>query len=92
MLRPQEGQIAGHLRGLLLASRCWDGRLRIWDAVVGRPVLGLTGGDRAGHSSLVVGANGQIVLESEGRLTTYQIEPALEYRAFVHVSSQPIDY
>ena len=34
-------------------------------------------------------SDGQIVLRSEGRLTTYQVEPALEYRALVQPSRQP---
>jgi tetratricopeptide (TPR) repeat protein len=40
----------------------------------------------------VFSRDGQIVLESEHRLTTYQVEPALEYRALVHVSSEPMSY
>ena len=40
----------------------------------------------------MIGGNGQMVLESEGRLTTYLVDPALEYRAFVHVSIQPMRY
>jgi eukaryotic-like serine/threonine-protein kinase len=83
---------AFHPAGTLLASDGWDGRLRLWDAVLGRPVLSLTGYDPAGNASLVVGADGKLVLVSEGRLTTYQIDPALEYRALVHVSREPIHH
>ncbi len=36
-------QAAFHPAGTLLASNGWEGRLRIWDTVLGRPVLSLTG-------------------------------------------------
>jgi eukaryotic-like serine/threonine-protein kinase len=81
-----------HPAGKLLASTGWDGRLRIWDAVLGRSVLSVTGGDPSGLGGLVVSRDGQFVLPSEGRLTMYQIDSALEYQAFVHVSSQPMHY
>ncbi len=32
-------QAAFHPAGTLLASNGWEGRLRIWDTVLGRPVL-----------------------------------------------------
>ena len=34
---------AFHPAGTLLASNGWEGRLRLWDAVLGRPVLSVTG-------------------------------------------------
>ena len=34
--------VAFHPAGTLLASSGWDNRLRLWDAVLGRPVLSLT--------------------------------------------------
>ena len=78
-----------HPAGTLLASNGWENRLRLWDAVLGRPVLSLTGDNPTGP---VFSRDGQIVLESEDRLTTYQVDPALEYRALVHVSSERMCY
>ena len=83
---------AFHPSGTLLASNCLDARLRLWDAVLGRQVQSVTGSDPEGHSFLLVGGNGQIVVESEGRLTTYQIDPALEFRTLAHVSGEPMFY
>jgi WD40 repeat protein len=81
-----------HPAGKLLASTGFDGRLRLWNAVLGRPVLSLTGNNPSRLGGLVLGGDGRIVLESEGRLTTYQVDPALEYRALVHVSTKPMQY
>ena len=67
--------------GKLLASNGWENSLRLWDAVLGRPVLTLTGEN---PTEPVFSSGGQIVLRSEDRLTTYQVDPALEYRALVH--------
>ena len=78
---------AFHPAGTLLASNGWEGRLRLWDAVLGRPVLSLTGG-----SLLEFSKDGRIVVGIEDQLTSYQVDPALEYRTFAHVSSQSIDY
>ncbi len=79
---------AFHPAGTLLASNGWEGRLRLWDPVLGRPWLSVTGG----WSSQGFGQDGQIVLHSEGKLSTYQVDPALEYRTFAHASSETIDY
>ncbi len=78
-----------HPAGNLMASTGFDGRLRLWDAVLGRPVLSLTGSSPTGP---VFSRDGQIVVSSENRLTTYQVDPALEYKAIVHVSSEPMSY
>ncbi len=80
---------AFHPAGKILASTGYDDRLRLWDAVLGRPVLSLAGKDPTGP---VFSRDGQIVVSSENRLTTYQVDPALEYKALVHVSSEPITY
>jgi eukaryotic-like serine/threonine-protein kinase len=80
---------AFHPAGKLLASNGWENRLWIWDAVLGRQVIGVA----AEHSvAPEFSSDGQIVLQAEGQLTTYQVDPALEYRALVHVSSEPITY
>jgi WD40 repeat protein/Flp pilus assembly protein TadD len=77
-----------HPTGKLLASNAWNHVLRLWDAVLCRPVLSFTGQS----PEPVFSASGQIVLGSQGRLTTYQVDPALEYRALVHVSKKPFGY
>ena len=79
---------AFHPSGVLLASNGWESRLRLWDTVLGRPVLSLTGGP----GQPVFSRDGRIVVQVEDRLTTYQVDPALEYRTFAHVSSEPVGY
>jgi WD40 repeat protein/tetratricopeptide (TPR) repeat protein len=78
---------AFHPAGTLLASNGWEGRLWLWDSVLGRSWLNLTG-----RSNLVFSRDGRIVIEREERLTTYQVDPALEYRTLGHASSPPLDY
>ena len=78
---------AFHPAGTLLASNGWEGRLRLWDPVLGRPWLSLTGGSATQFSQ-----DGRIVVALEDKLTTYQVDPALEYRTFAHASRQPMDY
>ena len=55
----------------------------------GRPVLSLS----ASHSTgLNFSHDGRIVLSLEDELTTYQVDPALEYRTLAHVSAEPVTY
>jgi WD40 repeat protein/tRNA A-37 threonylcarbamoyl transferase component Bud32 len=77
---------AFHPAGRLMASNSWEGSLRLWDAFLGRPVLTLTGEN---PTEPVFSLSGQIILRSEDRLTAYQAEPALEYRALVQAYKQP---
>jgi len=76
-----------HPAGALLASNGWENRLRLWDPVLGRPWLSLTGGSPTRFSQ-----DGRIVVSLDDKLTTYQVDPALEYRTFAHASRQPMDY
>jgi WD40 repeat protein/tetratricopeptide (TPR) repeat protein len=76
-----------HPAGTLLASNGWEHRLWLWDPVLGRRWLNLTGG-----SNLVFSRDGRIVVSREDRLMTYQADPALEYRSLVHASSPPLDH
>jgi eukaryotic-like serine/threonine-protein kinase len=78
---------AFHPAGTLLASHGWEGRLRLWDPMLGRLWLSVTG-----YSPLEFSQDGRIVLQTEDKLTTYQVDPALEYRTFAHASSQRIDH
>ncbi len=79
--------IAFHPASTLLASNGWDRRLRLWDAVMGRPVLNLTA-DPANVPQF--SADGRIVVMLDDRFITYQVEPALEYRSFVDVPEVPL--
>ena len=60
-------------------------RLRLWDPVLGRPWLSLTGASGFPEFS----QDGRIVLLHEDKLTTYQVDPALEYRTLAHATSVP---
>ncbi|MGD0039111.1 MAG: protein kinase [Isosphaeraceae bacterium] len=73
-----------HPAGTLLASNGWEHRLRLWDAVLGRTVLSLPGNYSPASSEF--SRDGRIVVSREEQLTTYQVDPALEYRSFVHAS------
>jgi WD40 repeat protein/tetratricopeptide (TPR) repeat protein len=76
-----------HSAGTLLASNGWEKRLWLWDPVLGRRWLNLTGA-----SNLVFSRDGRIVVSREHRLMTYQVDPALEYRTLAHASSPRLDY
>ncbi len=77
-----------HPAGTLLASEAWDGRLRLWDAVQGRPVLSWAGGGWT--SSPEFSRDGRIAILVEDQLITYEVDPALEYRSFVHLADPPL--
>ena len=82
--------VAFHPAGTLLASNGWDKRLRLWDAVLARPVLSLT--DDFHPNSQEFSADGRIVNSVEDQLITYQVEPALEYRTLAHAFGSPGGY
>ncbi len=77
---------AFHPAGTLLASNGYEGRLRLWDAVLGRPWLNVSG------FGAQFSQDGRIVVGLEGKLTTYEVDPALEYRTFAHASREPNNY
>jgi eukaryotic-like serine/threonine-protein kinase len=82
--------VAFHPAGALLASNGWEHRLRLWDAALGRPVLSLSADSYyfpAGFSR-----DGRIVVSVEDQLTTYHVEPALEYQNFAHAFGEPVRY
>ena len=61
------------------AGELWlGGRLRLWDPVLGRPWLIVTA--NFSDSRHEFSPDGRIVLQHEDKLTTYQVDPALEYR------------
>jgi serine/threonine protein kinase/WD40 repeat protein/tetratricopeptide (TPR) repeat protein len=76
-----------HPSGALLASHGWEGRLRLWDAVLGRQILSVTGGGRGWFSR-----DGRIFLPQGNELTPWQVEPALEYRSLPRRSPGAVDY
>jgi serine/threonine protein kinase/WD40 repeat protein/tetratricopeptide (TPR) repeat protein len=80
---------AFHPAGALVASNGWEGRLWLWDPVLGRSWLAV-----AGESTLRQGfsRDGRLVVPLEDRLTTYEVEPALEYRTLAHFAAPPISY
>ncbi len=78
---------AFHPAGTLLATNGWEGRPRLWDPVLGRLVLSLTSNPLPDFSQ-----DGRIVVSLEDQLTTYEVDPALEYRTFAHTFGEPIRY
>lgn len=82
------GLVAGfHPSGALLASDGWEGRLRLWDPILSRPLLSLTGGSSACFSS-----DGRIVVHLDHRLNTYRVHAPLEYRPLAFASDEVPDY
>jgi WD40 repeat protein/tetratricopeptide (TPR) repeat protein len=79
---------AFHPAGTLLASNGWEGRLRLWDPILGRPLLTLN--DNSDPARFA--RDGRIVVSSPGRLTVYRVDPARGYRTFAHASGEPMDY
>ena len=78
---------AFHPAGTLLASNGLEEQTRFWDPVLGRPVLSVISSRWPEFNK-----GGRIVIAFEDNLTGYEVDPALEYRTFAHVSSEPIDY
>ena len=78
---------AFHPSGTLVACNGWDVQFRLWDAVLGRPILSMS--DSLG---LELSQDGRTVVAVEDELTTYQVEPALEYRSFAHPFGEQIHY
>jgi WD40 repeat protein len=80
-------RIAFHPAGTLLAGIGWESRIRLWDAVTGQPVLSLAGELPA---ALEFSRDGKIAISLEDKLTTYEVDPAIEYRTFAHASDVPL--
>jgi WD40 repeat protein len=76
-----------HPAGTLLASNGWEKRLFLWDPVLGRSWLNLPGDSNHQFSS-----DGRITVSFEHQLTTYEVDPALEYRTFAHAGRDPNEY
>ena len=78
-----------HPSGTLLASNGWENRLRLWDPILGRTVLSLT---TSGFSGSEFSRDGRIVAIHDDAVSTYEVEPALEYRTFAHAFVEPSIY
>jgi serine/threonine protein kinase/WD40 repeat protein/tetratricopeptide (TPR) repeat protein len=78
---------AFHPAGAPLASNGWEGRLWLWDPVLGRPWLSLTATPWMEFSR-----DGRIFVSVGDKLATYRVDPALEYRSLAHASARPIRY
>ena len=72
-----------HPAGNILASNDYAGLLRIWDPILGRPIL-----DMAGAGGVQFSESGQVVVERLDQLSAYQTEPAVEYRTFAFGSGE----
>ncbi len=81
--------VAFHPASALVGSNGWEAQLRLWDASVGRPVLSMTGESNA---QFKFSKDGRTVVWLEDELTTYQVDPALEYRTFAHAFGERIRY
>jgi WD40 repeat protein len=77
-----------HPAGTLLASNGWESRLRLWDPVLGRPLLTLTDESQVAR----FGRDGRIVVGRGDQFIVYRVEPAREYRTFSHATGEPMDY
>ncbi len=73
--------------GAVVASNDFDARLRLWDPVLGHSWLNLNGRTPPEFS-----ADGRIAVSLPGKLATYQLDPALEFRSFVHAASPSLNY
>ena len=81
---------AFHPSGALLASNSWGSQLRLWDPILGRPLLSVAAEGSVSLSGF--GRDGRIVVAHENALTTYEVDPALEYRTMAHPSGDPIGF
>jgi WD40 repeat protein len=72
---------AFHPSGTLLASNSWGQQLWLWDPALGRPWFSLTGVTLPEFSR-----DGRIVVALGDDLTTYRVDPALEYRTLAYAS------
>ena len=73
--------------GTLLASNGWEGRLRLWEPILGRQVLNLTGYEYPEFSQ-----DGRIFLRRGNEVSTWRVDPALEYRTLAHGTGPPLNY
>jgi serine/threonine protein kinase/WD40 repeat protein/tetratricopeptide (TPR) repeat protein len=76
-----------HPAGTVLASNGWEGQLRLWDPVLGRQVLSLTG-----YQGPDISQDGRIFVGRGNEFSPWQVDPAIEYRTLAHASSEPQEF
>ncbi len=76
-----------HPAGTLLASNGFEGRLRLWDPILGRPLLDVTSGSGPEFS-----ADGRIVVSNDDKLIIHEVDPAREYRTFAYPLAKRTGY
>jgi serine/threonine protein kinase/WD40 repeat protein len=72
--------------GALVASNAWEGGVRLWDTALGRQWLKVTGTPQD------FSQDGRIVIATDVSLTTFDVDPALEYRTLPHPANPPLNY
>ena len=72
--------LPAHCWRVMGMTKCCSSGTRL----LGRPVL-----DMAGDGIVQVSEDGQIVVERDDQMPTYQVDPALEYRTFAFASREP---
>ena len=80
-------RVAFHPAGTLLATNGWESELRVWDPVLGRQILNLTC-----QQEIHFTRDGRTLVRLGSKVTPWQVDPALEYRALVYAASPPMNY
>ena len=73
--------------GTMVISNGWQGRLRLWDAVLGQQILSFTAGGPP-----VCSRDNRIAIFVGSQVRFWQIDTAIEYRTFTHASRTPLSY
>ena len=76
-------RVGFHPAGSLLASNGWESRLRLWDPLMGRQLLAFSCSGPPSFS-----ADGRVIVALDNQLQIYQVDAALEYRSFAHLSAR----
>ncbi len=70
--------------GTMVISNGWQGRLRLWDAVLGQQILSLTG-----YGALMCSRDNRIPIWIGSQANFWQIDAAIEYRTLAYASGTP---
>ena len=80
-------QTAFHPAGTVLASNGWEGRVRLWDPVLGRQILSMTGYQYPDFSQ-----DGRIFVWQGNVLSPWQVDPTIEYGTLAHAANPPLNF